>query len=88
MAAKSAALVKRVSSTNSCLYLSLNCQKAGGVVHCGAHHLGLHGATEVCCLAHATFITSVEFRPEGAAFLSHHDSASSFHGMRGFGHGA
>ena len=40
------------------------------------------------CLAHATFITSVEFRPEGAACLSHHDGASSFHRMRGFGHGA
>ena len=31
LVAKSAALVKRVSSTNSCLYLSRNCKKAGAL---------------------------------------------------------
>ena len=59
-----------------------------GVVHRGADHLRFHGATEASSLAHATFITSVEFGPEITTFLSHHDGMSSFHRMSGFGHGA
>ena len=83
----SAALIKRVSSTNSCLYWSRNCKKAEAF-HRGANHLRFHGATEAPGLTHATFITSVEFGPEGATCLSHHDGASSFDGMGGFGYGA